>query len=79
MSGAGNSKCRWPGRYPDGQLRTLQRRINLWRALEGPPKEVFFAQTHHPGRLGESDFTHMTALGVTIGGSRSTTWSTTSC
>jgi hypothetical protein len=33
---------RHPGRYPDGQLRTLQRRIKVWRALEGPPKEVFF-------------------------------------
>ena len=59
---------RWPGRYPDGQLRTLQRRIKRWRALEGPPKEVFFAQTHHPGRLCASDFTHMAELGVTIAG-----------
>jgi hypothetical protein len=59
---------RSPGRYPDGQLRTLQRRIKRWRALEGPPKEVFFAQTHHPGQLCASDFTHMTALGVTLAG-----------
>src|SRR5512135_625248 len=59
---------RWPGRYPDGQLRTLQRRIKRWRALEGPPKEVFFAQDHEPGQLGASDFTHMTELGVTIAG-----------
>jgi Integrase core domain len=59
---------RFPGRFPDGQLRTLQRRIKSWRATEGPPKEVFFAQTHHPGRLCASDFTHMTELGVTIAG-----------
>jgi hypothetical protein len=59
---------RSPGRFPDGQLRTLQRRIKNWRALEGPPKEVFFAQTHHPGRLCASDFTHMAELGVTIAG-----------
>ena len=59
---------RYPGRFQDGQLRTLQRRIRQWRATAGPPKEVFFAQTHHPGRLGASDFTHMTSLGVTIGG-----------
>jgi hypothetical protein len=59
---------RFPGRYPDGQLRTLQRRIKQWRALEGPPKEVFFAQIHEPGQLCASDFTHMTELGVTIAG-----------
>jgi hypothetical protein len=33
---------RYPGRFADGQLRTLQRRVKAWRALEGPPKEVFF-------------------------------------
>jgi Mu transposase, C-terminal domain len=59
---------RYPGRFKDGQLRTLQRRVRQWEAISGPPKEVFFAQTHHPGRLGASDFTHMTSLGVTIGG-----------
>ena len=57
-----------PGRFADGQLRTLQRRIKRWRALEGPAKEVFFAQVHHPGRLCASDFTHCSELGVTING-----------
>jgi hypothetical protein len=55
-------------KYQDGQLRTLQRRIKQWRALEGPAKEVFFTQVHYPGDLSASDFTHMTNLGVTIGG-----------
>jgi hypothetical protein len=59
---------RYPGRFEDGQVRTLQRRVRQWEATSGPSKEVFFAQTHHPGRLGASDFTHMTSLGVTIGG-----------
>ena len=59
---------RFPGRYPDGQLRTLQRRLKHWRATEGPPKEVFFAQNHEPGRLCASDFTHMAELGLTIAG-----------
>jgi len=53
-----------PGRFADGQLRTLQRQVKRWRGLEGPAKEVFFAQVHHPGRLCQSDFSHMTALGV---------------
>jgi hypothetical protein len=57
-----------PGRYADGQLRSLQRKIKIWRASAGPAKEVFFAQTHTPGRLGQSDFTHMNELGVTITG-----------
>ena len=42
---------RHPGEYQDGQLRTLQRRVKQWRALEGPPKEVFFEQRHEPGEL----------------------------
>jgi hypothetical protein len=57
-----------PGLFADGQLRTLQRQVKRWRGLEGPGKEVFFAQVHHPGRLCASDFSHMTTLGVTIGG-----------
>ncbi len=57
-----------PGRYQDGQLRTLQRRVKIWRATEGPPREVFFDQTHHPGRLSQSDFTHMGDLDITIAG-----------
>jgi hypothetical protein len=57
-----------PGQFADGQLRTLQRRIKEWRASEGPAKEVFFSQVHYPGQLSQSDFTHMSKLGVTIGG-----------
>lgn len=57
-----------PGRFGDGQLRTLQRRIKQWRATEGPAKEVFFAQLHQPGALCQSDFTHCRELGITIGG-----------
>jgi hypothetical protein len=59
---------KYPGDFSDGQLRTLQRRIKNWRAIEGPGREVFFAQKHVPGRLGQSDFTHMNELNITIGG-----------
>ena len=55
------------GTFQEGQLRTLQRRMKVWRATEGPPKEVFFPQEHHPGRLCQSDFTHLTKLGISIG------------
>lgn len=59
---------RYPGKFQDGQLRTLQRRVKTWRALEGPPKEVFFAQEYRPGELCASDFTSMNELNVTIQG-----------
>ena len=57
-----------PGRFADGQLRTLQRRIKHWRATEGPKLEVFFPQVHLPGDLCASDFTHMGKLNITIDG-----------
>lgn len=56
------------GKYCEGQVRTLQRRIKHWRATKGPAKEVFFEQKHTPGKSCQSDFTHMTDLGVTIRG-----------
>jgi hypothetical protein len=37
-----------PEKYNSGQLRTLQRRFRMWRALDGPAKEVIFPQVHHP-------------------------------
>lgn len=61
---------RYPGRFADGQLRTLQRRIKAWRAIQGPAKQVIFPQVHHPGQLCASDFTCMNKLGITINGSR---------
>jgi len=59
---------KYPGKFSDGQLRTLQRKIKTWRALEGPGKEVFFPQEHLPGKLCQSDFTDMAQLGITIEG-----------
>jgi hypothetical protein len=59
---------RYPARFCWGQLRTLQRRFRDWRALQGPEKEIFFPQIHAPGEQGQSDFTSMNALGVTIAG-----------
>jgi hypothetical protein len=61
---------RYPGRFQDGQLRTLQRRVKFWRATAGPPGEVFFPQEHVAGDLCQSDFTDMSSLGVTIQGQR---------
>lgn len=57
-----------PGRYEPGVLRTLQRRVRLWRAQAGPDKEVFFSQVHRPGEVAQTDFTSANELGITIAG-----------
>jgi len=57
-----------PGRYQEGQIRTLQRRLRSWRASSGPPKEVFFPQQHRAGEAIQIDFTHASKLGITIQG-----------
>ena len=58
-------------RHPEispGIRRTLERRMRAWRALAGPDQDVMFRQEHPPGRLGLSDFTDTSALGITVGG-----------
>lgn len=61
-------ESRYPGRFEAGQLRTLQRRMRDWRALQGPDREVYFEQVHPPGREAQLDFTHAAELGVRIAG-----------
>ena len=56
----------YPGKYHNGQLRTLQRRIKAWKALYGPSKEIFFSQHYDPGQWACSDFTSMNKLNITI-------------
>jgi hypothetical protein len=60
-------------RHPEiitGVRRTVERRISKWRALNGPNRDVIFRQEHPLGRLGLSDFTDMSALGIVIAGAR---------
>lgn len=64
----GDLKRRHAGKFHDGQLRTLQRRVRDWRAAHGPQREVFFPQEHRPGAMGAFDFTDCRELGVTIAG-----------
>lgn len=59
---------RYPGQWDSSVLRTLQRRIRLWRAKFGAQREVYFAQEHPPGRQGISDFTVADELNVEIAG-----------
>ena len=57
---------KYPGRYEEGQLRTLQRRVKCWRAERGPDKDVVLAQLHRAGEAAQTDFTWTTELAVTI-------------
>ena len=59
---------RFPGRYEEGQVRTLQRRVRRWRAEWGPDKEIKFAQLHRAGEAAQTDFTSTAELGVTVAG-----------
>ncbi len=60
-----------PLRFGPNVLRTLQRRVRAWRAMEDEEREVYFAQAHEPGRLGLSDFTDGGELEVKIDGNPS--------
>jgi len=58
---------RYPGQY--GQvLRTLQRRVQQWKALHGEAPEVMFELRHPPGMMGFSDFTELKGMEITING-----------
>ena len=59
---------KYQGRYDEGQLRTLQRRVKTWRGERGPDKDVVLAQHHRPGEAAQTDFTWTTELAVTIAG-----------
>lgn len=61
-------QAKYSDQYPDNLLRTLQRRVKQWRALEGPEKEVMFRQVHEVGRQALSDFTKLKKVSVTIKG-----------
>ena len=59
-----------PDRYEPGQLRTLQRHISRWRALQGDDsvQQIFFPQCHVAGEAMQGDFTHTGELGLTVAG-----------
>ena len=59
---------RHPGRFQEGQLRTLQRRVRDWRVQYGADREVYFEQVAVAGREAAFDFTDASDLRVTIRG-----------
>jgi hypothetical protein len=60
-------QTQYPGKYPQ-VLRTLQRRVQVWKALHGPTSAVMFELRHEPGMLGFSDFTALKGIEITING-----------
>jgi len=58
----------FPGQEWFRRKRTIQRRVEQWRALYGPGQEVMFLQEHRAGVLGLSDFTLLKGAPITIGG-----------
>jgi len=59
-----------PGKFDDGQLRSLERRVRQLRLTcdLGKTKIASIPQIHKPGELMELDWTCMNALSITIGG-----------
>ncbi|MCP4934242.1 MAG: transposase family protein [bacterium] len=56
-----------PGRYQEGQVRTLQRRVADWRALN-QEQEAILEQVHRPGEVLQTDGTWLSKLEVTLAG-----------
>jgi len=56
-----------PGKFQEGQLRTLQRRVGEWRALNQDQVAVL-ERVHRPGEVLQTDGVWLTELGVTIAG-----------
>lgn len=61
-------KAHDPVPFHMGQLRTLQRRVCDWRALNGPGCAVIFPQDIKPGKQSQSDCTWMNSLNITLNG-----------
>ena len=57
----------YPGKYQEGQLRTLQRRVAQWRALH-QEQVAILEQVHQPGAVLQTDGVWLTELGITIQG-----------
>lgn len=56
-----------PGKYQEGQLRTFQRRVSNWKALN-VPQVATLPQVRYPGEAMQTDGTWLTELGVTLQG-----------
>jgi hypothetical protein len=58
---------RTPGKYQEGQLRTLQRRVSNWRVMN-QHKLLTLDQVRQPGEVLQTDGTSMNDLGIRLQG-----------
>lgn len=59
----------FPDQLQPGQLRTLQRRVEHWRATHDEGAMLaMLAQRHRPGEASQTDFTSTSELAITIAG-----------
>jgi transposase InsO family protein len=58
---------RQPGKYQEGQVRTLQRRVSDWRAMH-QEQVAILEQVHRAGEVIQSDGVWLSELGVTLAG-----------
>ena len=59
----------YPENFQDDRIRrTLERRVQNWRALHGPEKDIIFRQVPEPGYMCQSDFTDADSLDITVAG-----------
>lgn len=59
---------KYPDKYSDGMLRSLQRRFKEIRLELNNNREVFFDQDHRPGKKMQLDWTWCNQLSITIQG-----------
>jgi hypothetical protein len=59
---------KYPEKFQRSKLRTFQRKVKKWKALNGSGKEVMFLQEKIPGLMGLSDFTKLKKVTITING-----------
>lgn len=63
----------YPGHYKERQLRTLQRKFSIWRAIKSTKNLdnlIVFPQVHCRGNQSQSDYTVMNKLNITICGEK---------
>ncbi len=59
---------KYPGKFQDGQLRTLERRVKEWKMEHGKSRVLSIPQKHEPGKLMQLDWTNMNELQITVAG-----------